>query len=178
MTTTPPAPPVAERRPTTLSHHGDDRVDEWYWLREKDNPAVTAHLEAENAFTEVVTAHTAALRETLFQEIRSHVVETDLSVPSRRGAYWYYSRTIEGKPYGVMCRLPAKGDDRTPPELNAEASDAAEQVLLDMNLEAEGHDYFALGVFAVSPDSALLGWASDTNGSEVYTLRFRDLATG
>ncbi len=178
MTTTPSAPPVAEQRPTTLSQHGDDRVDEWYWLREKDNPEVIAHLEAENAFTEAQTAHTAQLRETLFQEIRSHIVETDLSVPSRRGAHWYYSRTIEGKPYGVMCRLPAKGDDRTPPELSAEASDAAEQVLLDMNLEAEGHDYFALGVFAVSPDAALLGWAADTNGSEVYALRFRDLATG
>ncbi len=170
-------PPAAERRPQTLTAHGDDRVDEWYWLREKDNPDVIAHLEAENAFTDDGTAHTKALQDTLFDEIRSHIVETDLSVPTRRGDYWYYGRTIEGKPYGVSCRLPASGD-RTPPELDAETSDPAEQVLLDSNAEAQGHEYFALGVFAISPDSRLLGWAADTNGSEVYTLRFRDLESG
>ncbi len=170
-------PPLAERRPQTLTAHGDDRVDEWYWLREKDNPDVIAHLEAENAFTDELTSPTKALQDTLFEEIRSHIVETDLSVPTRRGDYWYYGRTIEGKPYGVSCRLPATGD-RTPPVLDAETSDPAEQVLLDSNAEAEGHDYFALGVFAISPDSQLLAWAADTNGSEVYTLRFRDLTTG
>ena len=177
MTTQIRLAPVAPQRPTTLTAHGDDRVDEWYWLREKDNPEVIAHLEAENSFTDEVTAHTKALQDTLFEEIRSHIVETDLSVPTRRGDYWYYGRTIEGKPYGVSCRLPASGD-RTPPVLDARTSDPAEQVMLDSNAEAEGHDYFALGVFAISPDSRLLAWASDVNGSEVYTLRFRDLESG
>jgi len=178
MTTQTGIAPVAPKRPTTLTAHGDDRIDEWYWLREKESAEVIAHLEAENAFTEQMTGHTSALQETLFEEIRSHVVETDLSVSTRRGDWWYYSRTVEGKPYSVACRLAADGDDRTPPTLDADTAVEGEQVLLDSNAEAEGHDYFALGVFAVSPDSQLLAWASDVNGSEVYTLRFRDLSTG
>ncbi|MCU1588107.1 MAG: protease [Frankiales bacterium] len=173
-----PAPPQAPRRPTTLTAHEDERVDEWYWLREKDSPEVIAHLEAENAFTEALTAHTAKLQETLFEEIRSHVVETDLSVPTLRDGWWYYSRTIEGKAYSVSCRVAATSDDRTPPALDATTAVPGEQVLLDSNVEAEGHDYFALGVFDVSPDSQLLAWAVDLTGGEVFTLRFRDLRTG
>lgn len=160
MTTQTGIAPVAPKRPTTLTAHGDDRIDEWYWLREKESAEVIAHLEAENAFTEQMTGHTSALQETLFEEIRSHVVETDLSVSTRRGDWWYYSRTVEGKPYSVACRLAADGDDRTPPTLDADTAVEGEQVLLDSNAEAEGHDYFALGVFAVSPDSQLLAWAS------------------
>ena len=175
---TTPTAPMAPRRPTTLTAHGDERVDDWYWLNQKDSPEVIAHLEAENAFTDARTAHTAGLREVLFGEIRSHVVETDLSVPTRRGAWWYYSRTVEGQPYAVSCRLPARGDDRTPPELDPLVPAADEQVLLDANAEAQGHDYFSLGVFDVSPDHRLLAWASDVDGSEVYRLRWRDLDTG
>ena len=177
-TTAQPTPPQAPKRPHSLTAHGDDRVDEWYWLREKESPEVIAHLEAENAFTEALTGHTAKLQEELFEEIRSHIVETDLSVPTLRKGWWYYSRTIEGKPYSVTCRVAAAPDDLTPPSLDASVAVEGEQVLLDSNHEAEGHDYFALGVFAVSPDSSLAGWACDVNGSEVYTLRFRDLATG
>ncbi|MCW2542502.1 MAG: family peptidase, partial [Frankiales bacterium] len=124
-------PPQAPQRPTTHTHHGDERVDEWYWLREKDSPEVIAHLEAENAYTEQLTAHTEALRETLFEEIRSHVVETDLSVPTLRQGWWYYARTIEGKSYGVSCRVAASGSDLTPPTLDATVAVPGEQVLLD-----------------------------------------------
>ena len=172
-----PDAPIAPSRPHILAFHDDERVDEWYWLNQKESPEVIAHLEAENAYTDTMTAHTAALQETLFEEVRSHVVETDLSVPTLRKGWWYYSRTIEGKPYPVSCRVLADGS-LTPPELDAGTPVEGEQVLLDSNLEAEGHDYFALGVFAVSPDSSLVGWAADVNGSEVYTLRFRDLASG
>ena len=172
-----PVPPVAPARPHSSTFHGDERVDEWYWLRDKESPEVIAHLEAENAYTEAMTAHTAALQEQLFEEIRSHVVETDLSVPTLRKGWWYYSRTIEGQPYSVSCRVAATGS-LTPPSLDAETPVEGEQVLLDSNHEATGHDYFALGVFAISPDSSLLAWAADVNGSEVYTLRFRDLGTG
>ena len=110
MTT--PAPHRLPAGPQPSPRHGDDRVDEWYWLREKDSPEVIAHLEAENAYTEALTAHTAKLRETLFEEIRSHVVETDLSVPTLRDGWWYYSRTIEGKAYGSL--LPGGRGDRRP----------------------------------------------------------------
>jgi oligopeptidase B len=171
-------PPQAPKRPHTLSAHGDERVDEWYWLREKDDPAVLAHLEAENAYTEAMTAHTAALQETLFEEIRSHVVETDLSVPTQHDGWWYYSRTIEGEPYPVSCRVAASGTDRTPPALDATTAVPGEQVLLDGNAEGKGRDYFSLGVFDISPDSQLLAWAADFTGGEVHSLRFRDLATG
>jgi oligopeptidase B len=172
-----PSPPTAERRPHVLTAHGDERVDEYYWLNNRNDPAVIAHLDAENTYTDAVTAQSKALQDELFEEIRSHVQETDLSVPVRHGAWWYYSRTIEGQPYAVHCRQPAHGDDRTPPDIG-ETPAADEQVLLDGNLEAQGHDYFRVGVFDLSPDQQLLAWAKDVDGSERYQLRFRDLATG
>ncbi len=106
---TPLIAPVAPARPFTLTAHGDERVDEWYWLNQKDSEEVLEHLKAENDFTDAMTAHTAKLQETLFEEIRSHIVETDLSVPTLRKGWWYYSRTIEGKPYSVSCRVAAEG---------------------------------------------------------------------
>jgi oligopeptidase B len=178
MTQITSAPPLAPRRPTTLTAHGDERVDEWYWLREKESPEVLEHLAAENAYAEAMTAHTAELQTTLFEEIRSHVVETDLSVPTLRRGYWYFSRTVEGKPYAESCRLPAEPENLTPPVLDPVDRDAREQVLLDSNAEAEGHDYFALGGFDLRPDSSVAAWAADVTGGEVYTWRFRDLATG
>lgn len=178
MTPTTSAAPVAPRRPTTLAAHGDERIDEWYWLREKESPEVLAHLAAENDYTEAMTAHTAALQTTLFEQIRSHVVETDLSVPTLRRGFWYYTRTVEGQPYSVSCRIPAEPGDLTPPVLDASVADPQEQVLLDSNAEAAGHDYFALGGFDITADSTLAAWAADVTGGEVYTWRFRDLATG
>lgn len=173
-----PTPPVATRRPTTLSAHGEDRVDEWYWLSDRDNPEVIAHLDAENAYTDAMTAATRSFREELFEEIRSHIVEADLSVPVRHGDWWYYSRTIAGAPYPIHCRQPTRGGDRTPPEVGDDGAAADEQRLLDLNREALGHDFFALANFEPSPDHALLAWSSDTSGAERFTVRFRDLATG
>ncbi len=161
-----PAPPVAERRPVTLEAHGDTRTDDWFWLRDKDDPAVIAHLEAENAFTEAVTAPTAALRDTLFTEMVARIEETDLSVPVRKGPWLYHLRTVEGASYGIHCRRPVDGPEDV------------EQVLLDENVLAEGHDYFSLGNFAISPDHRWLVYSTDTTGGERHTMRFRDLVTG
>ena len=162
----PPAPPEAERRPVALEAHGDTRIDDWYWLRDKDDPAVIAHLEAENAYTEAVMAGTRPLQEALFAEMVARIEETDLSVPVRKGPWLYYGRTVEGSSYGIHCRRAADGPDD------------AEQVLLDENILAEGHDYFSLGNFAISPDHRWLVYSTDTTGGERYTMRFRDLSTG
>jgi oligopeptidase B len=162
-------PPFATRKPTVLSHRGDDRVDDWYWLREKTDPEVIKYLEDENAYTKAVTAHTDALQDELFEEIKSRILETDLSAPVPWGEWMYYSRTEEGQQYGIFCRKP-KGDTA--------GDDGAEQILLDQNVLAAGHDYFAVGVQAISPEHDRLAYATDTNGSEKYELHFRDLTTG
>jgi len=150
-----------------LRAHGDERVDDWYWLRDRDDPGVREYLEAENAFTEAATAHTEALRKQLYDEIVSRVQETDVSAPVRKGPYEYFTRTIEGSQYEIHYRA-ATG-----------ASEDREEVpLLDENELAAGHDFFALGGFAVSPDQNLLAYSVDVTGAERYELRFRDLAAG
>ncbi len=172
-------PPVAPARPTTRSHHGDDVVDPYEWLRAKDDADVIAHLEAENAYTEARTAHLSGLRSRIFDEIKGRTLETDLSVPARRGDWWYYGRTVEGKQYGIHCRAPlASPDDWTPPELAADVPIAGEEVLLDGNVEADGHEFFSLGSLEVSTDGRLLLYGVDVEGDERYTLRIRDLASG
>lgn len=174
-----PAAPVAQKKPVTRSHHGRDFVDDYEWLREKENPEVIAHLEAENAYTELQNRHLEGLRETVFDEIKARVQETDLGVPTREGGYWYYSRTAEGKQYGIQCRLPIRGsDDWTPPTIEAGVPAPGEEVIFDGNVEAEGHDFFSLGSFDVSSDGALLAYGVDVEGDERYTLRVRDLTTG
>ncbi len=142
------------------------RIDDWYWLRDRDDPAVLAHLEAENAYTAAAMAPTGTLQEALYAEMVARIQETDLSVPVRKGPWRYYSRSVEGSSYGIHCRRPADGPDD------------AEQVLLDENALAEGHDYFSLGNFAVSPDHRWLVYSTDTTGGERYTMRFRDLGSG
>lgn len=179
MTISEPSAPAVPARPTTRSHHGDDVVDPYEWLRAKDDEQVLAHLAAENAYTQERTAHLDALQEQIFQEIKGRTLETDLSVPSRRGAWWYYSRTAEGSQYGIHCRAPlADADAWTPPVLSPDVDILGEQVLLDGNVEAEGHEFFSLGTFDVSTDGARLLYGVDTQGDERYTLRIRDVATG
>ena len=177
-------PPVADRRPVTSTHHGRERVDDYDWLRAKDAPEVTAYLEAENAWTRDRTAHLADLRQSIFEEIRSRTQETDLSVPTRNRGYWYYGRSFEGREYGASCRVPVTDEeDWTPPQ---PAEDVApdepalpgEEVLLDLNELAEGHEFFSLGGSSVSPDTTLLAYSTDTAGDERYTVRFKDLRTG
>ncbi|HEX5089693.1 MAG TPA: S9 family peptidase [Nocardioides sp.] len=177
------APPAAERRPVTSEHHGRTRVDDYEWLRAKDSPEVTAYLEAENAYTQERTAHLADLRTRIFEEIRARTRETDLSVPTRNRGYWYYGRSFEGKEYGASCRVPVTDpDDWTPPK---PAEDCApdqpalpgEELLLDLDALAEGHDFFSLGGSSVSPDGSLLAYSTDVVGDERYTIRVLDLAT-
>jgi oligopeptidase B len=161
-----PTPPAAARRPHLLTEHGDERVDDWYWLRERDNPDVRAYLEAENAYADEVLAPVRGLRERIFDEIRGRVQETDETAPVPYGPWEYTTRTVEGLQYGIHSRRPRGGD----------AASAA--LLLDENVLAEGSDYFALGGFEVSPDSNVLAYSIDRNGSERYALRFRDLRNG
>ena len=179
MTTSVPPAPVADARPTVRHHHGDAFEDRYEWLRAKDDADVLAHLAAENSYTEARTAHLEGLRTRIFDEIKGRTLETDLSVPNRRGAWWYYGRTVEGSQYGIQCRAPiADVDDWTPPLLSPDVPVPGEQVLLDANVEAEGHEFFSLGSFDVSSDGSRLLYSVDTAGDERYTLRIRDLATG
>jgi oligopeptidase B len=170
-------PPRAQRRPHVLRAHDDERVDDWYWLRERDNPDVLAYLEAENDYTRTTTAHTEALQKTLYDEIVARVQETDVSAPVPDGPFEYYSRTIEGRQYGVHCRRPV-GTVDTPDAFAEPGATAGEAVLLDENTLASGHEFFALGGFAVSPNHRLVAYSTDVTGGERYELRFRDLETG
>ncbi|OBI81515.1 S9 family peptidase [Mycobacterium asiaticum] len=172
-------PPQAKRVETRREHHGDVFIDPYEWLREKDNPEVIAYLEAENEYADRRTAHLEPLRQKIFDEIKARTKETDLSVPTRRGDWWYYARTFEGKQYGVHCRCPvADPDDWHPPQFDEHTEIPGEQVLLDENIEADGHDYFALGAASISLDANLLAYSVDVLGDERYTLRFKDLRTG
>ncbi len=166
------SPPRAPRRPHVISAHGHDREDPWFWLRERDDPEVLAYLEAENAYTDEEMAPLDGLRDGLFEEMRARIKETDMSVPSRRGPWWYYTRTEEGKSYAIHCRRPARGPQELPP---AGEPGGEEQILLDENALAEGYEYFAVGSAAVSNDHRWLAYGADRAGNEKFDLRFRPL---
>ncbi len=159
------SPPIADKQPRTLSLHGDDRIDDYFWLRYRDDPRVIAYLDAENDYTEAMMAHTEALQAALYDEMLARIQETDLSVPYRKGDYYYYSRTETGKAYPIYCR-------------KLGSLDAPEELLLDQNVLAAGHDFLTLGLFDVSPNHQILAYSIDTTGSERYTLYFLNLATG
>ncbi|HME47161.1 S9 family peptidase [Mycobacterium sp.] len=172
-------PPRAKRVEHRREYHGDVFVDPYEWLRDKSDPEVIKHLTDENTHTEDLTAGLARLRQQIFDEIKSRTKETDLSVPIRRGDWWYYGRSFEGKQYGVHCRCPvADPDDWTPPKFDEDTEIPGEQVLLDENAQAEGHDFFALGASSVSLDGNVLAYSVDVVGDERYTLRFKDLRKG
>ncbi len=157
--------PLAKRIPVELTLHGETRIDDYYWLRERDNPDVKEYLEAENAYTEEIMDPAAELHERIYQEILSRIQQTDFDVPVKRGDYYYYSRTIEGKQYPVFCRR--HGSETGP-----------EEVILDANQLAEGKAYFALGAMAISEDQRMLGFSVDNDGAEEFTVFVKDLATG
>ena len=159
--------PVAKRAPVTVTIHGDARTDDYAWLKDvtRTDPDVLAYLEAENAYTESVMEHTEAFQESLYKELLGRIKETDLSVPLKHGDYFYYNRTEEGLQYPIYCRKHL-------------AVNAPEQVILDQNALAEGFEQFSLGALQVSPDHRLLAYSTDTNGSEEYTLYFKDLDSG
>ena len=160
-----PQAPVAAVRPHKTTVHDGTRIDNYFWLRERENQEVIDYLEAENAYTDAMMDHTKDLQENLFQEMKRRIKETDLSVPWRDGNYYYYSRTEEGQQYGIICRK--KG--------NLEAD---EEILLDLNELAEGHDYFSLGNWTISTNDQLLAYSTDTDGSETFTVFVKDLRTG
>ena len=153
--------PQAHRRPTTLSAHGHDRIDDWFWLRERDSPDVLAYLEAENAYATASLESLRPLQETLFEELRSHVQEDDVSEPVQWGDWVYSSRTIQGQEYAVHERTPRLGG--TP------------MLILDENVEADGHDYFSIGDIAIDPHHHLMAYTTDFNGGELFNLSVRDL---
>jgi oligopeptidase B len=163
-------PPIAKRVPHVHEAHGDQRHDDYHWLRDREDPDVIAYLEAENAFTDAVLEPLRPLQEKLYAEIVSRIQETDLSVPVPHGAFLYYSRSVEGLQYPIHCRRTA--------DPGGTEEGRAEQVLIDENLLAEGEDYCSLGAFEVSPDHRLLAWSLDTEGDEEHELRIRDMETG
>jgi oligopeptidase B len=186
-----PSPPIARKQHTQTVLFGITLADDYAWLRNKQDPEVTAYLEAENAYAEAVLAPLAGLREDLYREMLSHVKQTDVSVPYRDGAWWYYSRTEEGRQYPIYCRQAATDHQtlRAPslPLLSAERVGnqeaqpepvQEEQVILDGNLLAEGHPFFSFGAIDIAPDGRWLAYTTDTTGFRQYTLRIKDLTTG
>ena len=174
-----PRRPDSHRReaPHRAEHHGDIFVDDYEWMRDKDDPDTVAYLEAENAYTEDQTAHLTDLREAIFGEIKARTQETDLSVPNRSGGYWYYSRTAEGQQYPLLCRTAAP----TPTTgLRRRSSPASTSLVsrscVDCNELADGKDFFSLGAFTVSLDAHLLAYSTDIIGDERYTVHVKDLA--
>jgi oligopeptidase B len=160
-----PEPPTAARKPKDVSLHGDKRVDDWFWLRERDNPEVLAHLRAENAYTDAWFEPLAGLREQLYAEMLARIKEDDEAVPYRKNGWWYSSRTEKGKQYPIYVRRQG-------------TLEAPEQLMLDMNRLAEAKPFLQLGALEVSPDARLLAYSLDETGALDYTLRVRELATG
>ena len=168
--------PKAAKHPIVRTFHGRKFHDDYEWLRDKDNPEVIEYLEAENAYTEEKTSAWSGLVDDIYAEIKSRIKETDMSVPQRQGDWWYYGRTVEGKNYGISCRVPTADDPWTPPEVADDMPD--EQVLLDVNELADGHEFFSLGASSVSTSGRLLAYSFDTEGSERFTMRIKNLETG
>ena len=160
-----PQPPVTEKKAKITEIHGEKLTDNYFWLREKTNPAVIAHLEAENAYTTSVMKPTEALQEKLYNEILSHIKQTDENVPYKQGGYFYFSKTKEGLQYPIYYRK--KG-----------SLDAPEELILDQNELAKGQKFMSLGALSPSDDGNLLAYSTDNTGYRQYTLQVKDLRTG
>ena len=158
-------PPPTEKKPKITEINGDKLVDNYFWLREKSSPAVIAHLEAENAYAAAVMKPTEPLQDKLYNEILSHIKQTDVNVPYRWGNYFYYTRTVEGKQYPIFCRKQG-------------TLEAPEQILLDLNELAKGQKFMSVGSFAPSDDGTLLAYSTDNTGYRQYTLQVKNLRTG
>ena len=158
-------PPIAQVKVHTSKIHGYTRVDDYYWLRERDNASVIDYLKAENAYTDSKMKHTRGIQEKLFVEMKGRIKENDMDVPVRDGNHFYYSRTEEGKQYPIYCR---KGG----------SLEGDEEIILDVNQLAAGHKYFRVGVRRVSPNHKLFAYSTDTTGNETYTLYIKNLETG
>lgn len=158
-------PPVAEKIPKELTIHSDTRIDNYYWLNERDNPKVIEYLEAENAYCAAMMKHTEAMQDSLYNEIIGRIKQDDSSVPYKKNGYWYYTRYEEGKEYAIYCR-------------KKESMDATEEILLDVNKIAEGHEFYQVSGFTVSTDNNLLAFGIDTVSRRLYTVYVKNLSTG
>ena len=165
MATEMPEPPVAEKIPKELTIHGDTRVDDYYWLNERDNPQVIDYLTAENAYKDAVMKHTESFQKKLYDEIVGRIKKTDMSVPSKESGYYYYSRYEEGGEYPIYCRR--KG-----------TMEAEEEILLNVNEMAEGHAYYSVAGYSVSSNNNLIAFGVDTVSRRKYTIHFKNLKTG
>jgi len=160
-----PVAPTAEKMPHELELHGDVRVDDYYWLRERTNPEVLEYLEAENAYTSSMMAETEAFQEELFEELKNRIEPNDSTVPALFHGYYYYKRYESSLEYPIHCRKQG-------------SVEATEEIIIDVNQIAEGHDFCSVRGVAVSPDTRLLAWALDTVGRRKYAINFTDLETG
>lgn len=154
--------PRAPKRPYQITQHGQTRVDDYYWMRDRQDPEVLKYLHAENDYLEEVLGHTRPLQETLFAEMKGRMQETDSTAPEKQGQYFYYTRTESGKQYPVYCR-------------RKDSLEGPEELLLDQNLLAEGRSFCSIGAFSVSPDGTRLAYSLDVEGAEVYTIYIKDL---
>ncbi len=160
-----PQPPVAPTKPKEIQIHGEKLIDNYFYLREKENKEVISYLEKENAYTATIMKSTEALQDKLYKEILGRIKQTDLSVPTLNNGYWYYSRTVEGQQYSIICRK--KG-----------TLEATEEVMLDVNELAKPYKFFSVAAQAVSNDNRYLAYTFDTTGFREYTLVIKDLETG
>ena len=159
-----PALPAARKSPIRTVLHGEERIDDYFWLRDKSHPDVAAYLEAENAYADSVMKPTEPLQKALYDEMLARIQETDLSVPYKEGSYWYYARTQEGQQYPILCRTKGK--------------DGAEEVILDENVLAAGLSFFSLGAFSITDDGRYLAYTTDVTGFRDYTLYLKNLHEG
>jgi len=160
-----PSFPIAPKRPFTITQHGETRVDDYFWLRNREDPEVMKYLTAQMDYLQEVMGRVKPLQESLFSEMKARIQETDSTVPEKRGGYWYYIRTEAGKQYPIFCR-------------RKESMDHPEEILLDQNVLAEGKIFCSVSGFAVSPDGNKLAYSVDQDGAEVYALYIKDLVNG
>lgn len=159
--------PEAKKIPFEITTHGDTRVDNYYWMRDLDrkDPAILAHLEAENVYTKAKLKHTESLQDELFNELKGRIKQTDESVPYLYDGYYYYTRFEEGHEYPIHCRKEG-------------SLDAEEQIMIDVNALAEGYNYYQAAGNSISTNSMILAFSEDTLSRRIYTIRFKDLSTG
>ncbi len=157
--------PKAKKIPKELTAHGDTRIDNYYWLRERDNPEVIDYLNAENEYLKKMLAHTDSFQEKLFLEMKGRIKENDQSLPYKKDGYYYYARYEEGLEYAINCR-------------KKESLENAEEIIFNQNELAEGYDYFSMGDMSISTDNNLVAFATDTMGSRIYQIQFKDLNSG
>lgn len=156
---------IAQKREFTITQHGFTRIDEYYWMNEREDPQVVEYLQAENQYLEEILQHTQPLQEKLFQEMKGRIKEADSSAPEKINSYFYYTRTEENKQYSIYCR-------------KKDTLDAPEEILLDQNLLAEGHEFCSVSAFSISPDETKLAYSVDLQGAEVYTIYIKNLIDG